>query len=76
LAEIEQPGLTANLLEIEVQGYTVLKSALSDDQIKHAKAAVLSRAEGSMNHSIDPESATAEEFSGTTYQHFTLTPSI
>ena len=72
LMEIDELGLKENLLELEVQGYTILKKALSDDQIERAKAAILRRAEQSVSRTIDPETATADDFNGMTYQHYLM----
>ena len=45
MARIDEYGLAQNLLDIEARGFTVLKGALSEDQIERAKAAILRRAE-------------------------------
>ena len=42
LDNIEALGLTSNLLELEVQGFTVIPGVLSDDRITRAKAASFS----------------------------------
>lgn len=72
MAEIEQLGLTANLLELGTQGFTVVKKVLSDDRIERAKAAIIKRAETTVDSSIDPDAASAEDFNGMQYQHYLI----
>lgn len=72
LEAIEAQGLTSNLLELEVQGYTVIPGALSQDQIDRAKAAILRRVESQTNKKVDPETATADDFNGMAYQHYLI----
>ena len=72
LDNIDALGLTDNLLELEVQGYTVVRGVLSDDRIERARAAILRRAEKESRHSIDQNAATAEEYNGMRYQHYLL----
>lgn len=67
LDEIEELGLTANLLELEVDGYTVVPDVLSGDQIESAKSAILRRAGQEAGRAIDPQSATAADFNGMKY---------
>lgn len=72
LETIESLGLSGNLLELELQGYTVLPGVLSADRIDRAKAAILRRAESTSGNKIDPETATVEDFHGMTYQHYLI----
>ena len=72
LAEIEALGLNDNLRELEVQGFTVVEGALSEDRIERAKAAILRRVESKKGSTIDPASATAEDFNGMAYQHYLI----
>jgi ectoine hydroxylase-related dioxygenase (phytanoyl-CoA dioxygenase family) len=72
LAKIEELGLTENLLELDLQGYTVLKSVLSEDKIERAKAAILNRVETVSSRTIDPLAATTDDFHGMVYQHYLL----
>ena len=70
LDTIESLGLTEKLLELEVQGFAVIPGVLSEDRIERAKAAILRRAEKTVGHKIEPESATNEDFNGMQYQHY------
>ncbi|MDA0994321.1 MAG: phytanoyl-CoA dioxygenase family protein [Proteobacteria bacterium] len=72
LANIEALGLNDNLLELETQGFTVLKGVLSDDQIDRAKSAILRRVERNTGKQIDPERATTDDFHGMNYQHYLI----
>lgn len=72
LARIEELALTQNLLELEVQGYTVVAGVLSPDRIARAKAAILRRVESKTGRKIDPDKATADDFHGMAYQHYLL----
>ena len=72
LKTIDSLGLTGNLLELQLQGYSVIPGILSQDRIDRAKAAILRRAESTTNHKIDPEAATTAEFHGMTYQHYLI----
>jgi len=72
LETIDSLGLTNNLLELEVQGYTVLEGVLSRDRIDRAKAAILQRVETQTEHKIDPDAATGDEFNGMAYQHYLI----
>ena len=70
LARIEELGLNQNLLDLEVQGFTVLHGVLSQDQIDRAKAAILRRVESTTKNKIDPDQADAADFNGMVYQHY------
>ncbi|MBT6668134.1 MAG: hypothetical protein HOB01_22550 [Gammaproteobacteria bacterium] len=72
LERIDTLGLTRNLLELQLQGYTVVKSVLSQDRIDRAKAAILRRVESTVHKSIDPDTATNDDFNGMSYQHYLL----
>ena len=72
LAEIDALGLNDHLRELEVQGFTVLEGALSEDRIERAKAAILRRAESKTGSKIDPGSATTEDFQGMAYLHYLM----
>jgi len=72
LDKIQEFGLTENLLELQVQGYTVVRGVLSPDKIARAKAAILRRVESKTDRKIDPETATADDFHGMAYQHYLL----
>jgi len=72
LQTIETLGLTNNLLELELQGYTIVKGVLCADRIDRAKAAILRRVESSVNKTVDPDTATNSDFNGMVYQHYLL----
>jgi len=72
LSRIDELGLNGNLLDIETQGYTVLRGILSADRIERAKAAILRRVESRTGRKVDLERATSEDFRGMGYQHYLL----
>lgn len=69
---IVELDLTANLLELETEGYTVLRGVLPEDRIARARAAILRRVEARTGRRIDPEAATPADFNGMQYQHYLL----
>ena len=72
LANIDRLGLNQNLIELETEGYTMLKGVLSEDQVNRAKAAILKRVEAETGHAIDLETATADDFKNLTYVYYML----
>ena len=72
LAEIERLGLNDHLLELETQGYTIIKGVLSEKQINEAKRAIHQRAESIVGHSIDLENETGEGLAGMQYLPYLL----
>ena len=72
LASIEELGLGAHVIELETQGFTTVKGVLSESQIEQAKVAILARAESTAGKSIDPDTASAEDFEGMTYIPYML----
>ncbi|MBT5153429.1 MAG: hypothetical protein HOM44_05025 [Gammaproteobacteria bacterium] len=72
IERVDKLGLMSNLLELNLQGYTVVKSVLSQDRIDRAKAAILRRVESTVHKSIDPHTATSDDFNGMSYQHYLL----
>ena len=72
LANIEALSLNDNLLELETQGFTVLKGVLSEDQVTRAKSAILRRVESTTGNKIDPECGTADDFRGMGYQPYLI----
>lgn len=72
LGTIADLGLQSNLLELETQGYTVLKGILAEDKVERAKAAILRRVERSRNRPIDPHAASSDDFHGMAYQHYLI----
>ena len=72
LSTISELGLAENLIELEVQGFTVLRSVLSDDEINGARGAILDRVEKSTGKRPHVEAATAEDYTGMTYVPYLL----
>ncbi|MEM7016497.1 MAG: phytanoyl-CoA dioxygenase family protein [Pseudomonadota bacterium] len=72
LENIENLGLTNNLLELELQGYTVLPGILSPECVERTKTAILQRVEKQTGNKVDPATATAKDFNGMQYQHYLL----
>ncbi len=70
--EISCLGLDTNLRDLEVQGYTVVKGVLAEDQIEKAKDAILRRVKKKTGKSIDPENASAYDFRGMEYQPYLI----
>ena len=72
IREISCLGLDTNLRDLEVQGYTVVNGVLTKDQIEKAKDAILRRVKKNTGRSIDPESASADDFRGMEYQPYLI----
>ena len=72
LENIEDLGLTKELLQLETHGYAVVAGALSADKVDRAKAAILRRAEETAGKKIDPERASADDFNGMNYLHYLI----
>ena len=72
LDNAEALGLSGHLLELETQGFTVLKSALTPAQVERAKTSILSRVEAATGCAIDPQASGADEFRGMQYQHYLI----
>jgi len=62
LAAIHRLGLNDNLIELDAQGYTIIRGVLSEDQIERAKEAILKRVEKRTGKRIDVNAATTEDF--------------
>jgi len=60
------------LLDLLVQGFTVVPGVLSEDRIARAKAAMVRRAETVAERKIEPDTATSEDFNGAKYLHYML----
>ena len=58
LATIDRLGLNANLVELDTQGYTIIRGVLSEDQVERAKTALLKRVEDNTGHPVDIETDT------------------
>ena len=72
LGAIDELGLDRNVVELETHGFTTVKGVLSEAQIERAKAAILARAEGTVGHAIDVDTATEDDFQGMTYIPYML----
>jgi ectoine hydroxylase-related dioxygenase (phytanoyl-CoA dioxygenase family) len=72
LANVADLGLNENLLELETQGFTVLKQALTPDQVERAKSAILERVQRQTGSAVDPEKACADDYRGMHYQHYLI----
>ena len=72
LDQISILGLKDNLVELETQGYTTLPGVLSEETMQRARRAILDRVERDTGKKIDLESATTDDFEGTTYLPYLL----
>ncbi len=64
LDNIEGQGLNSHLLELELQGFTVIPGVLSEDRVNQAKEVILRRVEKQTGKKIDPATATEADFNG------------
>ena len=62
LATIDRLGLNDNLIELDAQGYTIVRGVLSGNQVERAKKAILKRVETRTGKPVDPDRATGEDF--------------
>ena len=62
MATIDRLGLNDNLIELDTQGYTIIRGVLSEDQVEHAKEAILNRVEKRIGKRVDPDTTTVEDF--------------
>lgn len=62
LAAIDRLGLNDNLIELDAQGYTIVRGVLSEDQVERARTAILKRVEARVGKPVDPDRATDEDF--------------
>ena len=72
LAAIGRLGLNDNLIELDAQGYTIVRSVLSGNQVERAKKAILKRVEARVGKPVDPDRATDADFQspmGTSLDH-------
>ena len=72
LTNVADLGLNENMLELETQGFTVLKQALTPDQVERAKSAILARVLRQTGSAVDPEKACADVYRGMHYQHYLI----
>ena len=72
LANVADLGLNDNLLELETQGFTVLRQALTADQVERAKTAILARVQRQTGYAVDPDKASADDYRGMLYQHYLI----
>ena len=72
LAAIDRLGLNDHLVELDTQGYTIVRGVLYEDQVERAKRAILRRVEARFGKPVDPDTATSEDFQspmGTSLDH-------
>jgi len=72
LAEIDRLGLQNHLVELETQGFTVIRSVLSPDQLSRVRGAILARYERDTGKRIDIETEDGSRVSGQTYLPYLL----
>jgi ectoine hydroxylase-related dioxygenase (phytanoyl-CoA dioxygenase family) len=72
LDDIDRLELEPNLLELETNGYTVVRGVLTADQIARARSAILSRVEKLTGRRLDPDTAQAQDFPGMQYLPYLL----
>ena len=72
MQSVERLGLSQNLLDLETQGYTVIKGVLHAEQIERVKAAILRRVEGDLGRPVNIDTATADDFANMTYIPYML----
>jgi ectoine hydroxylase-related dioxygenase (phytanoyl-CoA dioxygenase family) len=65
-------GLNERLMELETQGYTILRRVLAEPQIAAAKAAILARVERTSGRRVDEHGANAADFNGMRYIPYLL----
>ena len=64
--------MSSHLLELELQGFTVVPGVLSEDRVNRAKEAILRRVEKRTGKKIDPDTAQPEDFHGMQYQPYLI----
>lgn len=72
LGEIQRLGLEDHVVELEAQGYTILRDALTPTQVARAKNAILSRVEREAGRTIDPENESDASLAGMHYFAYLL----
>jgi len=72
MSEIDRLGLQAHLLELETQGFTVLKNVLSEDQLERARSAILDRYHRDTGHKVDIDAEDGSHIRGQTYIPYLL----
>ncbi len=72
LATLHELRLEPHLLELEAHGFTVLRNALSADQITRASEAILHRAEKDAGTRIDPDHESGVQWTGLKYLAYLL----
>ena len=70
--DIDQLGLSSNLLELESQGFTTIKEVLSHEAINRAQTAILDRIEKDTGKRIDTAAAIEDDWRGTVYVPYLL----
>ena len=72
MLEIDRLGLHQQVVELESQGYTVLKNVLSEDQISRARSAIVNRYQANTSHLVDIETEDGSSIQGQTYIPYLL----
>ena len=70
--DIDNLGLSSNLVELESQGFTTIKGVLSGRTIKRAQTAILYRVEKDTGKRVDPLYAKEEDWEGMLYIPYML----
>jgi ectoine hydroxylase-related dioxygenase (phytanoyl-CoA dioxygenase family) len=70
--DIDALGLTDNVLDVEVHGFTKISKAISEDQVERARAAIVARVESDTGRKVDVERETGEGWEGMTYVPYML----
>ena len=72
LDNIDELGLTDNLVELETHGFTTIKSAISEEQAARARAAIIARVESESGRKVDIDRETGEGWEGLTFVPYLL----
>lgn len=72
LRAIDELGLRERLVDLEVQGFTVLPGVLRDDQIERARSAILARVARDTGRQIDIAHESGEHWTGQRYVPYLL----
>ena len=72
LDRIDLLRLKDHMIELDAEGYTIIRGELSETQIEQAKAAIRKRVEADTGNRIDLEKATADDFENMTYVPYML----
>ncbi len=72
LAEVRELGLEPHLLELEAEGYTVLRGAMSPELVARTKAAIVARVERTTGNTVDLDGESGAQFRGMQYIPYLL----